>query len=275
LTEVTFVLANGRKVSCEVDTEQPPGPAFFVLGVRKCGTTLLNNICTALAEANRVQFVDLGAAFFNGNIPASEWTRDPALGDVVMPGNVYGGFRQVPYALFDNPHFRDDPKLLIVRDPRDALVSEYFSNAYSHPIPSASSDGDAIAKLMTDQRQSARSQTIDEYVIHRAPGMVTSMLAAGDTVSLPMTKVLKYEDYIFNKADLMRTVCAHFNWAIDDQLIGLILEWADIRPETEDPLKFVRKVTPGDHREKLRSETIAQLNDRLKPAMTAFGYAPD
>jgi hypothetical protein len=275
VTEVSFTLANGRTVSCEVDTGRASEPAFFVLGVRKCGSTLLNNICTALAKANQVQFVDIGEAFFYGNIPAIDWVGDPALGDVIMPGNAYGGFREMPFGLFDNPHFKADPKLLMVRDPRDALVSEYFSNAYSHPIPKASSESDAVAKLMIDQRTDALSLPIDEYVLRRAPGMLNALLAASEAVSLPMARVLRYEDYIFRKDELMRAICAHFNWALDDQLIGLILEWADIRPATEDPLQFVRKVTPGDHREKLQSETIAELNELLRPAMEMFSYAPD
>jgi hypothetical protein len=51
-----------------------------------------------------------------------------------------------------------------------------------------------------------------------------------------------------------------------------ILGWADIRPKNEQPTAFVRKVTPGDHREKLSSECIAKITETLRPAMDLFGY---
>jgi hypothetical protein len=42
----------------------------------------------------------------------------------------------------------------------------------------------------------------------------------------------------------------------------------------EDPHKFVRRVTPGDHRVKLNPATIKTLNDLLAPVMETFGYQP-
>jgi hypothetical protein len=35
----------------------------------------------------------------------------------------------------------------------------------------------------------------------------------------------------------------------------------------------MRKVTPGDYREKLRSETIAELNRRFSEVLDVLGYS--
>src|ERR1019366_9332914 len=88
----------------------------------------------------------------------------------------------------------------------------------------------------------------------------------------PNTLVVKYEDYIFEKGALLRAIADHFGWTIDEMLIGLILEWADVRPDEENPVEFIRKVTPGDHREKLKRKTIRAMNFPLRPAMRLFGY---
>ncbi|MEO0343733.1 MAG: hypothetical protein AAF198_09885 [Pseudomonadota bacterium] len=47
----------------------------------------------------------------------------------------------------------------------------------------------------------------------------------------------------------------------------------DIRPEFEDPTKHIRKGAHGDHVEKLRPDTITQLNEILKQPYRKFGYA--
>nr|MBA3810888.1 hypothetical protein [Caulobacteraceae bacterium] len=44
------------------------------------------------------------------------------------------------------------------------------------------------------------------------------------------------------------------------------------RPPVEDPSAHVRKVTPGDHVDKLKPATIAALNTRLAPILRDHGY---
>jgi hypothetical protein len=48
--------------------------------------------------------------------------------------------------------------------------------------------------------------------------------------------------------------------------------WADVLPEAERPDQFIRRVVPGDHKEKLSPAVIRQLNTRLAASMELFGY---
>ena len=64
---------------------------------------------------------------------------------MIVPGRVYGGFRSMPLVFAQSELYRRSRKILLVRDPRDALVSEYFSLAYSHGLPEAEGDGGARA----------------------------------------------------------------------------------------------------------------------------------
>jgi hypothetical protein len=271
MAEITLMLGNGRAVAFDVDTALT-GPASFVLGVRRSGSSILNSICEALARANSRHFLDVGGRFFFQNVPVASWRRDPALPDLLRPGNVYGGFRDLPFALLEAPLFRAGPKLLLVRDPRDALVSEYFASAYSHPIPQPDTTGAQVHEMMHRDRERARRLSLEEHVLANAPRMNQTLSEYRALASLPLTKVLRYEDYIFSKAELIRVVAAHFDWAADEKLIGLILQWADVRPAVEDPLAFVRKVTPGDHRAKLPAEVISRLDRLLAAPLEVFGY---
>jgi hypothetical protein len=271
MTEITLVLSDGRAVAFEVDTTLA-GAAYFVFGVRRSGSSILNSICEALARANGRHFLDVGGRFFFQNIPVPSWRRDPALPGLLRPGNVYGGFRNLPYALLEAPLFRAGPKLLLVRDPRDALVSEYFASAYSHPIPERDVPRAEVHEMMHRDRERALQRGLEEHVLSNAALMGRTMLEYGAVAELPLTKVLRYEDHILEKAELIRVVSAHFGWAADASLIDLILKWADILPAAENPQAFVRKVVPGDHREKLRSEVIARLDQLLAEPLKVFGY---
>lgn len=269
---VSLHLATGRTVSFEVTTGLT-GPGYFVLSVRKCGSSVFNKVCKALANHNSRRFVDVANAFFSANIPMKDYIGDPALKRLIFGGNVYGGFRSMPVAFRGNELFEEGLKVLMIRDPRDALVSQYFSAAYSHPMPESQSGDSGVRQLMETRRAYALRTEIDDYVRRNARNMARTMVEYRDILDTSCCTVLKYEDYVFEKPSLIRLVAQAFGWKADDQLIQRILIWADERPEKEDPRAFVRKVTPGDHREKLKRETISAINETLRPAMEIFGYS--
>jgi hypothetical protein len=43
-------------------------------------------------------------------------------------------------------------------------------------------------------------------------------------------------------------------------------------PDEERPTEFVRRVSPGDHIDKLSPATIARLNELLRQPMDLLGY---
>jgi hypothetical protein len=274
LTEILISLASGRQIAFDVSCDLA-GPAYFVFSVRKCGSSIFNSICQAVAENNGRHFVPVADTFFWKNVSVPEYVNDPALLDIVRPGNVYAGFRDMPTIFLSSEIFRQSPKLLMIRDPRDALVSLYFSIAYSHSVPEGNAAGSEVTKHLLKQRQLALSEEIDVAVIRLANAMAKTMLEYARIIDWNTTTVLKYEDYILDKRALITTIARTFEWSIDERLIGHILSWSDVRPpEVEDPRAFVRKVTPGDHREKLKPATIATLNTKLADAMKLFAYVP-
>ena len=272
MTEITLALANGRRIPFEV-TSGLDGPTYFVLSVRKCGSTFFNYVCRHLAWANGKNFVPVGSTFFYNNVVAAEFTNDTALLDLIRPQNVYGEFRDMPNALLASDLFRAGPKIFMIRDLRDALVSEYFSNAFSHPIPDESSVGNKVTEMMLKQRSLALGEGLDQAVIRRARPMSKTVLRFAPILELQGTTVLKYEDYVFNKRALVDKIVESFSWTIRDDLARQLASFVDVHPEKEDPRAFVRRVAPGDYREKLRPETIKRINKTLRSAMELFGYS--
>jgi hypothetical protein len=244
-------------------------PPCFVLGVRKSGSSILNSMVIALARRQNLPFVDIAGQFFKAGHRVDAWQRDPGLATLVRGGNVYGGFRNAPLGLKDCAAYTTAPKVLLVRDPRDALVSEYFSNAYSHSMPAAAGKG---LESMQQIRQVALSSSVEAYVLDRAELMARTMMEYAPLADDPATRVFRYEDVILDKRRLMADISHHFKWPVDDNHLGLVLKWADVVPDGERPTEFVRRVVPGDHRNKLSPEAIRRLDLLLEAPMKTFGY---
>lgn len=257
-------------VTFEID-ESKSGPAFFVLGVRKSGSSMLNRVAQLLSRFNSYNFVDVAGRLFTNNIKVGQWIRDPSFSEIIYEGNVYGGFRNCPLGIKDNDIFKQAKKILLVRDPRDALVSEYFSNAYSHSLPATNDGGGARGDLL-QQREAALTTPIDGYVLSRARMMRRTVAEYVPLSTERNTLLLKYEEIIFAKDAMIQDIIGHFGWLCRPKQLEAILGWVDVKPDQENPKQFIRKVTPGDHQEKLRHETIDQLNKELADVLGVFGY---
>jgi hypothetical protein len=243
-------------------------PAYFMFGVRKSGSSIMNAMVAALAQINHVNYVDVAGKLFGKGVGVPAWQNDAALGSLLHGGNIYGGFRNAPIGIIRHPLVVESRKILLVRDPRDALVSEYFSNAYSHSIPEA---GEARA-LMLEQRSRALGAEIGPYVLRMAHALRETLRQYRETMQQPGIRLYRYEDAILKKRWFMGDVCAHFGWRVSDTQLQQVLGWADVIPDREQPTNFVRKVVPGDHVEKLDAPTIQKLNELFREELALFGY---
>ena len=261
---------NDRALTFEIDA-RPAEQAWFALGVRKSGSSIFSSIVNALAMFNGIHAIDLPGAMFAHGVPYIEWNGASRITDLVWRGNLYIGFRDPPTAFFRDPVFRSARKILLVRDPRDALVSEYFSNAYSHSLPT----GRTGATVIEVERQRALQSSLEAYVLERVDQLNRTVAGYKHLIGDPNLLVLRYEDVIFRKARWIDEIVRHFGWRITDEHARRILEWADVRPSAEDPNAFVRRVNPGDHLDKLSAEVIAAVNAQLSDVWSSFGYVVD
>ena len=249
-------------------SDDAASPAWFVLGVRKSGSSILNSMVTALAQRQGLPFVDVPGQLFKAGFTVDDWQSDPGMAALVAGGNVYGGFRNCPIGLAGHSVYADSRKVLLVRDPRDALVSEYFSNAYSHSVPK---EGDARDQMLA-LREQALQASIESFVIKRAPAMAQTLLEYSDAARDPNLKLYRYEEVITRKRALLESIGQHFGWQLDSGHLDKVLEWSDVVPDEENPTAFVRRVLPGDHRNKLTAQVIDRLNGLLAQPMRLFGY---
>lgn len=273
LSNVWVDLADGRRVSFEAAHPGTLAETCFVLGIRKCGSSIMNSMVADLARASGRHYLDVAGRFFQANIPERAWRTDPASQRLLVSGQVHGGFRAMPLVFAGHPVFSAARKILLIRDPRDALVSEYFSNAYSHALPEEGGAGGATAEMLALRRAALRA-SIETYVLKQAPALNRTFMEYEAVAQDSRTRLFRYEDVILAKRQWVRDIAAHFGWPpVENGLLDGMMGWADVLPAEERADQFIRRVRPGDHREKLSGEVVARLNELLRPAMDAFGYA--
>lgn len=267
MAPIALDMKDGRTLAFPVGLRLPR-KACFALSLRKSGSSLFSNLVGAISKHNRIPVVDVPGTMFDGGYRYGDWNGHPGLRNLLWKGNTYVGFRDPPTAFYGDPVFEQAPKLLLVRDPRDVLVSEYFSNAYSHSLPSK----DAESSVLAQERKKALQSSVEEYVMSRIAPLNQTVEGYRRLLGVQNLKVIRYEDVIFDKPGWCRLIAAHFGMEAPQPLIDAIMQWADVLPGGEDPGAFVRRVTPGDHRDKLSRPAIDRVNKRLGDIWRKLGY---
>lgn len=271
-TPVELTLASGEPLAlrCPVGGGARSGRSF-VFALHKSGSVLLNGIVADLALAARVPNLNVPEILFRKGVKWKDVTSvPPSL--FGREGVVFSGFRQMPQAPFEIGFGKGDKAALLVRDPRDILVSLYFSMKFSHSLPKSGGVRDRLVKI----RKATETMEIDDYVLDAATSLTRQYelyregLLGRDDVAI---RIFRYEDVIFEKERWVAELAAHFEFEVAEAKKRRIAARYDLVPEKEDPSSHVRRVAPGDHVEKLAPETIATLNEIFRETVAPFGYS--
>jgi len=250
-------------------TKNPEAQSVYAFSLPKAGSVLLDAILRALSERVGLTYVSLMGEFFQiglaeKNIPSSTFKvfRDY--------GYCFGGFRAFPRR-FEIPNLATRKAVLLVRDPRDMLVSHYYSMRSSHPDP-----GRALTTSVRglSRRDSALSLGVDEYAIDMAnvyARQLSRYIGALKAYRASFT-LFRYEDVVFNKRKWVADICAAYDWSVPERITNRIADKNDIMPRSENEAKHIRQVTPGDGVRKLQPETVEKLNELFETQLAYFGY---
>lgn len=265
-TTTQYVLtADGQRIEFELG---PPADidSFFVFSMHKTGSTLLNEMLVEVCAIAGVPIFSPEQIEFRNGQPIGK--LDVAVQQrFVRRGYAFPGFRQFPDYLngFDLTPFK---KIFLVRDPRDMVVSHYFSHKISHPMPPG-----VLGEKMQEIRSKLQEMPIDEYALWFGKVISSSFQNYAASIFDANLKVFRYEDVIFRKRQWLKDVTDYVGIDLPESEIHRIADERDIVPRQEDATKHIRRVTPGDHKEKLKPETIAELNQMLAEMLSRFEYA--
>ena len=239
--------------------------SFFIFSLHKAGSTLLNKIIRHCCLYHKIPFVNFPSETFQRGFPFESVDQN-IIKHFEPKGYCYGGFRVITPA-FRDFDFSPYKKIFLVRDPRDILVSFYYSVLKSHTIPKEGVASENLIKA----RERLQTMDINDYTLRQAPQLLQRMNNI-QLVGHENIKLYRYEDVIFNKKEWIKDMFNFLELSLEEAKLNQILKKVDIIPDKEDQSQHIRKVTPGDHKEKLRKETIEQLNKILRGPLLKYGY---
>jgi len=160
--------------------------------------------------------------------------------------------------------------ILMVRDPRDILVSWYYSIAFSHSIPPLTS---SRHEEYIRKRQNAQKITIDDHVISESD-RVFNILNHYQTELLdlyPDVYLTSYEKMTSNFEVWLKDLLDACELEISSQTFRKLVENnKELQPKEENIYKHIRKGKPGDYLDKLQPETIEYLNNKFSPILDTY-----
>jgi hypothetical protein len=251
---------------------EPPAPidAFFIFGMHKGGSSLLNAIFYDLCELLQIPSIAMPELAFEQGIPSHIWEPLLVLNHLIGDGYCYRGFRNFPLFMESNSLLSQRKKILLVRDPRDAIVSAYFSFAWSHPAPAQGE----LSESVESDRKTFQQLNIEQFAKLYTQQLKVNLEQYERVFSNdPLLKVYRYEDIIFNKFEWIKDMLEFLQLSLPEQQILDLANRHHLVPQAEEVGSHIRKVVPGDYLEKLSPDYIHHLNQTLSDILERYGYS--
>lgn len=168
------------------------------------------------------------------------------------------------------PGLNEQRCLIQVRDPRDILVSEYFSLGWLHS--DAAWNDDAKAQREKIQATSIDKFVVDEQLTGKSP-LLDRMRPLLQLSQNARATLVTYEEMVTDFPRWLSKVLSTMDLEDDPTLIrALVKQYEDeFKPSSEGGHK--RNVTPGDHRQKLKPETVDILNEKFAEILAVMAYS--
>jgi len=257
-------LIHGNDLS--ISSSKETSVLFFTS--QKCASTLMPKIFKYFEEhclqLNPVDF----ATYLNLTTSTSPYVTLPESPHILFypKGMLYGPLRKyIPISGLKS--FRI---ILMLRDPRDVLVSSYFSQAYSHSPPMNRSKLDHFIQ----RRERTRSLSIDEFALKMAEEWAHRYRAyANNLLGQSNVTFLKYEDMILSTEKWLSTLAGALDIDLTKSDIANIYKIGQFnKAKTNNINDHIRHALPGEHKNRLSIETQNKLNVHFADVLEAFGY---
>lgn len=244
------------------------GPeSVYFLTFHKCASSLFANFI--LKQSPGLEHVDYAQMFFQGKTVEKI--------DFRRRGYIYGPlrlsaakdtdiYRMVIQQVIRKDFIRKRKAVFFIRDPRDLIVSKFYSDAYSHKI----SRNPVIAEGQLLKREKALADGLDEFCLQEAEPWKQDFALMADLVeNCPKGTLLKYENMIHDFDIFGERIQKALN--LSPEVMKNIYDRT--RPVlTENKMKHRRDGGTGGFRRKLNENTIQALNSEFREILEFFHY---
>ena len=251
--------------------------------VHKAGSMVLHRVLRDTCEHNNIQYHSENAEP-KERIPVRKIFAGKDY--IARHNGCFGPLRFfVPTAALGDTNI-----LLHLRDPRDVLTSMFFSYCFMHrgPVPANTGVRKQVAdagidKFVLDMSSEAAAHYEGDYGTGGNYREFIGDMATryqrylDEVIGRPNAVLVSYEEMVLDFPSWLRKVIDCFELENADETYRIVAErYAEtVKPEGENVFSHKRKVVPGDYKEKLQPETIAELNRRFAHALDVLGYSGD
>jgi hypothetical protein len=255
-----------------------PSRNIVAFTTHKAGSMVLHRVLKDICELNRIRY-------YSPNKSELPFERMFAGHDFIARRRGCFG----PIRFFVPTQALDEASIILhLRDPRDVLVSMFYSYCYMHA-------GEIEAH--TGYRKAVAELGIDKFVLDMAGapfygyrgdygigsrykkhvGNVLDRYQRylDELLDRPKTIVVSYEQMVLSFPAWLEKIVSAFELIDPDETRAIVTarHANSVAAGEEDAWSHKRKVTPGDHREKLQPETIQQLDEIFAAALKRLGYS--
>lgn len=244
--------------------------------INKAATLHVKGVLRRFAKENKLIPIDYNGYAFSTDLPYLDLLSHEEMEKYKHIFKPEGYLYSVLGGMVKNIDRMEDYHIILtIRDPRDILVSKYYSLGFSHAVPQKR--GNKRSNFLR-RRESIKKMNIDEFVLKDYPNVLSrfqdyqeKMLTLYDNVTL-----LRYEDMITDYRTWLTNLASGCGFSISVPLINILVEeFEKNRKHSEDKYRHIRKGVSGDYKEKLKPETIGKLNEVFYQHLKKFGYQYD
>lgn len=241
-------------------TTQKKSALFFT--VHKSASTFFNWYLKDLAAETGHIYVDVNGYFGTQGPKGLIAQQQPEFIHKVFrkTGFIYGPLRNyIPVS-----NLEEYPVVLVLRDPRDVLTSQYFSIKNSHPL---------VTPELIERRKKALQSTVDEHVLSQADRFVKTYTDYLEHLyGKKNVLFIKYEELISDFKSCLIKINAHCELSLTEEQLRKLDKSDKFQKKQEDQHTHIRKISSGDHKEKLKAETIEILNKKFERILRTLNY---
>ena len=255
-----------------------PSRNIIAYTTHKAGSMVLHRVLKDICELNRIRF-------FSPNKSMIPFARIFAGEDFIARKRGCFG----PIRFFVPTRALGEASIILhLRDPRDVLVSMFYSYCYMHAgeiepdtgyrkeVAAAGIDrfvldmvGEPFYEYRGDYGIGSRYKKDVGTVLDRYERYVTELLGRANTIAV------SYEEMVLAFPSWLEKICRAFDLTNPEETCAVVTarHANSVAAGEEDVRSHKRKVTPGDHREKLRPETIRELDQVFALVLEKLGYS--
>lgn len=246
----------------------------------KSGSMVLHRVLNDICHLNRIRY-------YSPNNEGQKLPFDRIFRGTDFISRKHGCFG--PIRFFVPTKALNDSSIIVhLRDPRDVLTSMFFSYCFMH-------FGEIEAN--TGYRREVAEAGIDRFVLDMVSDKYDSykgdygtgarykkyigniydryMRYLATVVDQPNTTLVSYEEMVLNFNSWLRKILAAFEIDNVEEVHEAISRRhaATVETNEENIRSHKRKVTPGDYKNKLKPETIVELNRKFEQVLDKLGYS--